>query len=122
HSVSRTIQYINKVTQTSLSPQIVQTVDYTRNALVDAVTGKLSNYSDWGSKQPDFTAIDSPKFPAQGYKLPNPITVPKVTPKPTDSDQKITVYYETTKASIDAADSTIIAGPKAIWNPKDNFI
>lgn len=122
HSVSRTIQYINKVTQTSLSPQIVQTVDYTRNALVDAVTGKLSNYSDWRSKQPDFTAIDSPKFPAQGYKLPNPITVPKVTPKPTDSDQKITVYYETTKASIDAGDSTIIAGPKATWNPKDNFI
>lgn len=122
HSVSRTIQYINKVTQTSLSPQIVQTVDYTRNALVDAVTGKLSNYSDWGSKQPDFTAIDSPKFPAQGYKLPNPITVPKVTPKPTDSDQEVTVYYEATKASIDAADSTIIAGPKAIWNPKDNFI
>lgn len=122
HSVSRTVQYINKVTQTSLSPQIVQTVDYTRNALVDAVTGKLSNYSDWGSKQPDFTAIDSPKFPAQGYKLPNPITVPKVTPKPTDSDQKVTVYYETTKASIDAGDSTIIAGPKATWNPKDNFI
>lgn len=122
HSVSRTIQYINKVTQTSLSPQVVQTVDYTRNALVDAVTGKLSNYSDWGSKQPDFTTIDSPKFSAQGYRLPNPITVPKVTPKSTDSDQKVTVYYETTKASIDAGDSTIIAGPKTIWNPKDNFI
>lgn len=122
HDISRTIQYLNQETHATLAPQLVQQVNYTRNANVDAVTGTLSTYSDWSSTNPVFAAVSSPKLAGQGYKLPNPEIVPEATPTIEDSDCSVIVNYEASKVAIEAKNSTMIAGPNATWIAKDNFI
>ena len=120
-SVYRTIQYQNQETKTTLLPERSQQVDYTRNADVDAVTGKFLGYSTWCSTNPIFAAVNSPKLAGKGYKLPNPLTVPELETKVSDKARSVIVNYEPSKVAIEAKNSTMIAGPTATWSPKDNF-
>ena len=122
HDISRTIQYLDKKTHATLSPQLVQQVNYTRNANVDAVTGTFLTYSTWSSTNPVFAAVTSPKLAGQGYKLPNPEIVPETTTTFEDSECSVIVNYEASKVTIEAKNSTMIAGPNATWIAKDNFI
>ena len=86
------------------------------------MTGTFLTYSTWSSTNPVFAAVTSPKLAGQGYKLPNPEIVPETTTTVEGSECSVIVNYEASKVTIEAKNSTMIAGPNATWIAKDNFI
>ncbi|WP_271327988.1 mucin-binding protein, partial [Lactococcus muris] len=105
--ITRTINYVDKKTG-KLLKQEVQTVTYTRTAVVDKVTGELLGYDTNGDGKVDTTEGDaswtttsnvwdklvSPDYSAQGYGSPSVSEVAKETVTPDTDSTEVNVYYE----------------------------
>ena len=77
-------------------PATQQTLQFTRNAQVDMVTGKVT-YLDWNKPEQTFKDVDSPLV--TGYDV-SPKVVVGATVKPTDTDITKKVHYTRTNYDI----------------------
>lgn len=118
-NVTRTINFVDS-SGAKILPSIVQKVQLTRNANVDAVTGQFLNYSSYTTSV--FSQVDSPKITGQGYTLPNPVTVEATQVSDATQETSINVVYNKSSVSINAKDSQLPVGPKTSWNAVDNFV
>ncbi|WP_369950645.1 mucin-binding protein [Lactococcus ileimucosae] len=112
-TITRTINYVDKKTGKVLK-QEVQTVTYTRTAVVDKVTGELLGYDTNGDGKVDTTddsaswtttsdvwdKLVSPDYSAQGYGSPSVSEVDKVTVTPDTDSSEVNVYYEHETTSV----------------------
>lgn len=87
-TVTRTIHFVDK-NRKKLKDDVVQTVTFTREAVVNHVTRKVT-YGDWTSNNQSFALVEAPAI--DGYKT-NVKAVDTVTVKPTDEDSEETVVY-----------------------------
>lgn len=88
HTVTRTIHFVDK-NKKKLKDDVVQVVTFTRQAVVNHVTGKVT-YGDWTSKNASFALVQAPAI--DGYKT-NVKAVDTVSVKPTDKNSEETIVY-----------------------------
>lgn len=91
HTVTRTIHFVDK-NKKKLKDDVVQVVTFTRQAVVNHVTGKVT-YGDWTSKNASFALVQAPAI--DGYKT-NVKAVDTVSVKPTDENSEETILYTAT--------------------------
>ncbi|HBI1551068.1 TPA: MucBP domain-containing protein [Enterococcus faecalis] len=109
-SITRKINYLDKVTEKEVAKQVVQTVGYARTGIVDKTTGELLGYDTTGDGKVDISVSDeakawmtdnkiwaevtSPDLTSQGYGEPSIALVEKVDVEVIDKDSNVKVYYD----------------------------
>ncbi|WP_127848736.1 mucin-binding protein [Lacticaseibacillus hulanensis] len=61
-TVTRTIHYVDGTTGHKLADDVVQTIKFTRTAMVDLAAGKVTGYSKWTTTNGTFAKVDSPEI------------------------------------------------------------
>ncbi|MDO4634739.1 MAG: YSIRK-type signal peptide-containing protein [Streptococcus sp.] len=90
--VTRTIKYVDS-NGNVVSKEIVQTVNFKRDAKVNLVTGAIT-YGDWTSSDSTLPEVVSPDLSAKGYDAPDQAKVSSKTVTATDEDSTVVVTYK----------------------------
>lgn len=92
-TITRTINYLDRVTGTVVSPARQQEATYTCTATTDQVTGAIT-YTNWTSTNATFAAVVSPDLSADGYTPVSEATIAAQTVAADDADSTANVYYD----------------------------
>ena len=92
-TITRTINYLDRVTGTVVSPARQQEATYTRTATTDQVTGAIT-YTNWTSTNATFAAVVSPDLSADGYTPASEATIAAQSVAVDDADSAVNVYYD----------------------------
>ena len=90
-TVTRTIKYVYKDTNTSAAPDKVQTITFKGTGIIDKVTGKLIGNITWTPAAGSFESVDSPTI--EGYTPDYPVVAVKDGITKDSANTTVTVTY-----------------------------